>query len=144
MKKNVIVVAGLLIFGLLNTPNAQAGNADIRVHLGAGTIVMDKQELLLGDDAPLVSKKEVVYLPLRRVLEKMEYQISWDAEKQQVLLQKGEQTYLLTIGSNQYGRQGETVTLAAAPILVKDKTLVPVEFFTKLLGKTVEVSDGHV
>ena len=57
---------------------------------------------------------------------------------------KGDQTYFMTIGSNQYVRNGQTITLDNAPILVNGKTMVPVTFFTNVMNKTVEVSNSHV
>lgn len=50
----------------------------------------------------------------------------------------------MTIGSNQYVRNGQTITLDNAPILVNGKTMVPVTFFTNVMNKTVEVSNSHV
>ena len=47
MKKSVIVVVCLLLVGIFGWSIAKANSADIKVHLGAGTIVMDQQELVL-------------------------------------------------------------------------------------------------
>ena len=46
MKKSVIVVVCLLLVGIFGWSIAKANSADIKVHLGAGTIVMDQQELV--------------------------------------------------------------------------------------------------
>ena len=70
---------------------------------------------------------------------KMDYQVFWDAGMQNVSMEKGDQTYFMTIGSNQYVRNGQTITLDNAPILVNGKTMVPVTFFTNVMNKTVEV-----
>lgn len=130
MKKSVIVVVCLLLVGIFGWSIAKANSADIKVHLGAGTIVMDQQD--------------TVYLPLRPLMEKMDYQVFWDAGMQNVSMEKGDQTYFMTIGSNQYVRNGQTITLDNAPILVNGKTMVPVTFFTNVMNKTVEVSNSHV
>ena len=113
MKKSVIVVVCLLLVGIFGWSIAKANSADIKVHLGAGTIVMDQQELVLTPD-------------------------------EAIMVQKGDQTYFMTIGSNQYVRNGQTITLDNAPILVNGKTMVPVTFFTNVMNKTVEVSNSHV
>lgn len=63
---------------------------------------------------------------------------------QNISMEKGDQTYFMTIGSNQYVRNGQTITLDNAPILVNGKTMVPVTFFTNVMNKTVEVSNSHV
>ena len=102
MKKSVIVVVCLLLVGIFGWSIAKANSADIKVHLGAGTIVMDQQELVLTPDEAIMVQEDTVYLPLRPLMEKMDYQVFWDAGMQNVSMEKGDQTYFMTIGSNQY------------------------------------------
>lgn len=116
MKKSVIVVVCLLLVGIFGWSIAKANSADIKVHLGAGTIVMDQQELVLTPDEAIMVQEDTVYLPLRPLMEKMDYQVFWDAGMQNVSMEKGDQTYFMTIGSNQYVRNGQTITLDNAPI----------------------------
>ena len=144
MKKSVIVVVCLLLVGIFGWSIAKANSADIKVHLGAGTIVMDQQVLVLTPDEAIMVQEDTVYLPLRPLMEKMDYQVFWDAGMQNVSMEKGDQTSFMTIGSNQYVRNGQTITLDNAPILVNGKTMVPVTFFTNVMNKTVEVSNSHV
>lgn len=70
MKKSVIVVVCLLLVGIFGWSIAKANSADIKVHLGAGTIVMDQQELVLTPDEAIVVQEDTVYLPLRPLMEK--------------------------------------------------------------------------
>ena len=79
MKKSVIVVVCLLLVGIFGWSIAKANSADIKVHLGAGTIVMDQQELVLTPDEAIMVQEDTVYLPLRPLMEKMDYQVFWDA-----------------------------------------------------------------
>ena len=65
MKKSVIVVVCLLLVGIFGWSIAKANSADIKVHLGAGTIVMDQQELVLTPDEAIMVQEDTVYLPLR-------------------------------------------------------------------------------
>ena len=93
MKKSVIVVVCLLLVGIFGWSIAKANSADIKVHLGAGTIVMDQQELVLTPDEAIMVQEDTVYLPLRPLMEKMDYQVFWDAGMQNVSMEKGDQTY---------------------------------------------------
>ena len=70
MKKSVIVVVCLLLVGIFGWSIAKANSADIKVHLGAGTIVMDQQELVLTPDEAIMVQEDTVYLPLRPLMEK--------------------------------------------------------------------------
>ena len=76
---------------------------------------MDQQELVLTPDEAIMVQEDTVYLPLRPLMEKMDYQVFWDAGMQNVSMEKGDQTYFMTIGSNQYVRNGQTITLDNAP-----------------------------
>ncbi|MCD7874287.1 MAG: hypothetical protein LUH17_04825 [Acidaminococcaceae bacterium] len=60
----------LLLVGIFGWSIAKANSADIKVHLGAGTIVMDQQELVLTPDEAIVVQEDTVYLPLRPLMEK--------------------------------------------------------------------------
>ena len=70
MKKSVIVVVCLLLVGIFGWSIAKANSADIKVHLGAGTIVMDQQELVLTPDEAIMVQEDTVYLPLRPLMGK--------------------------------------------------------------------------
>lgn len=70
MKKSVIVVVCLLLVGIFGWSIAKANGPDIKVHLGAGTIVMDQQELVLTPDEAIMVQEDTVYLPLRPLMEK--------------------------------------------------------------------------
>ena len=61
MKKSVIVVVCLLLVGIFGWSIAKANSADIKVHLGAGTIVMDQQELVLTPDEAIMVQEDTVY-----------------------------------------------------------------------------------
>ena len=60
----------LLLVGIFGWSIAKANSADIKVHLGAGTIVMDQQELVLTPDEAIMVQEDTVYLPLRPLMGK--------------------------------------------------------------------------
>ena len=120
-------------------------NADIRVHTGAGTIVIDKKELALGEHDILKTNANTLMLPLRVIAESLGYTVVWNGEARTVELQNGMGTMAtVTIGSNNYGRLKMAVQLDTAPEIVNGTTLVPVEFFTDVLNLTVDINDSHI
>ncbi|WP_373325844.1 copper amine oxidase N-terminal domain-containing protein [Sporomusa paucivorans] len=120
-------------------------NADIRVHTGAGTIVIDKKELALGENDILKTNANTIMLPLRVIAESLGYTVVWNGEARTVELQNGMGTMsTVTIGSNNYGRLKMAVQLDTAPEIVNGTTLVPVEFFTDVLNLTVDINDSHI
>lgn len=119
--------------------------ADIRVHTGAGTIVIDKKELALGENDILKTNGNTIMLPLRVIAESLGYTVVWNGETRTVELQDGMRTMsTVTIGSNNYGRLKMVVQLDTAPEIVNGTTLVPVEFFTDVLNLKVDINDSHI
>lgn len=119
--------------------------ADIRVHTGAGVIVIDGKELALGENDRIETDGGTLLLPLRVIAESLGYTVVWDEAAKTVELQTGARTEAnMTIGSATYGRLRMLVHLDHAPQLVNNKTLVPVEFFTDVLQRTVEINNSHI
>ena len=119
--------------------------ATIKVHLGAGVIVANGKELVLGQDDRIINKGKTVLLPLRVIAENLGYSIVWQAEQQQIELKSGDEiAATFRIGSKSYQKGQDVIGLANAPELVNGKTLVPVEFFTDVLNMKVSVSNTHI
>jgi len=118
--------------------------ADIRVHTLAGVIVVKGKELALSNGDTIQNSDNTVMLPLRTIAESLGYKVIWHEENKTVELQNGPNTMLVTIGSKIYGKLKMAVPLNHAPELVNGKTLVPVEFFTELMGLKVEINNSHI
>ena len=119
--------------------------ATIKTHIGAGVIVANGKELVLGQDNRIITKGKIVLLPLRIIVENLGYNIVWQAEQKQIELKDGgDNVAVFKIGSNSYQKGQEVIGLAGAPELVNGKTLVPVEFFTDVLNMKVSVSNSPI
>ena len=119
--------------------------ATIKVHLGAGVIVANGKELVLGQDDRIITRGKTVLLPLRVITENLGYSIVWQAEQQQIELKSGDEiAATFRIGSKSYQKGQDVIGLANAPELVNGKTLVPVEFFTDVLNMKVSVSNTPI
>ena len=119
--------------------------ADITVHLSAGTIVINGKELVLSVDDRIESNGNTLMLPLRVIAESQGYNVVWDDETKTIELQNGARTMAtMTIGNKTYGKFKMAVQLDYAPEILNGKTLVPVEFFTDLLQLKVKVDNSHI
>ena len=119
--------------------------ATIKVHLGAGVIVANGKELVLGQDDRIITRGKAVLLPLRVIAENLGYSFVWQAEQQQIELKSGDEiAATFRIGSKSYQKGQDVIGLANAPELVNGKTLVPVEFFTDVLNMKVSVSNTPI
>lgn len=118
--------------------------ADIKVHTGAGTIVVNGKELALSENDIIKTNGNTVMLPLRVIAESLGYNIVWHDENRTVELLNGARTMNMTIGSKDYGRLKMAIKLDNAPEIVNGKTLVPVEFFTDVMNLKVEIYNNHI
>lgn len=86
-----------------------------------------------------------VMIPLRATLEAMGYQVTWNPETRGVEILKGAQWTAIYIGKNAYFRNRMAAhELSAAPVIVNSRTLVPVEFFADIIGKSITVDSQKV
>lgn len=87
----------------------------------------------------------VTMVPLRATLEAMGYTVTWNNETKSVEISKGAQWTSVTVGKNYYFKNRMApVELSAAPVIVDNRTLVPVEFFTAMLGKGITVDSQNI
>lgn len=118
---------------------------NIKVHVGAGVIVVNGRELVLGKDDSIITRGNTVMLPLRVIAESLGYDVIWDGEQKAVEIRNGmNSTAVVRIGNENYEKSKSTIQLTNAPELVTGKTLVPAEFFINVLQLKVEISNSHV
>lgn len=114
--------------------------ADIIAHLGAGVISAGGREI---NTAP-VKKADTVMLPLRSVAEALGHDVTWKDGSILVQARGGNMSYTLNIGNVNYGKARMNVELAYAPEIIGGATYVPMEFFSVLMNKSVDVIDTHI
>ncbi|MEG0970200.1 MAG: copper amine oxidase N-terminal domain-containing protein [Acidaminococcaceae bacterium] len=116
----------------------------MKLHLQAGVLAYQGKEYQLADTKEVFVSAGVTYVPLRSLGEALGYQVIWDHEAQAVELHKGIQSFMLSINDINYGKGKMRIMLAATPLLVNNKTFVPLTFITQVMGQTIEVLDTHI
>lgn len=87
----------------------------------------------------------VMMVPLRAVLEEMGYEIKWNQETYSVEILKGAQWTSIKIGENYFFKNKMApIELSSAPVIVNDRTLVPAEFFSEILGLGIMIENGNL
>lgn len=81
----------------------------------------------------------VKMVPLRLVGESLGYEVSWKQETKSAELVRGAQWTQITIGEDIYNFAKMLVKLGTAPVLVEEKTYVPMTFIEEVLKADVEV-----
>ena len=77
------------------------------------------------DQPPIIVDNRVL-VPLRAIFEALGANVSWQGETKTVISTKGETTISMSIGNSQMYRNGEVIILDVVPMLINNRTLVPV------------------
>ena len=86
-----------------------------------------------------VLRQDRTLLPVRAVMEGLGGTVEWDGANQTVSLTRGEQTLFLRIGSTvAWDKDGARFALDSEPILLNDRTMLPIRFVVEYFGGTVK------
>lgn len=93
-------------------------------------------------DVPAGVTGSTVYLPVKFIGEALGYTVAWHGDTQTATLERDGLTLTIFIGENRYDvRRGNGITtsshLSGAPIVKRQRTLVPAEFFPVMMGHVV-------
>ena len=133
MKKKILI--GLLSLAIAFNICSLVGYADsgISVTLNGEALTFDVQPQLI-DNRTMV--------PLRKIFEAMGAVVDWNNDAQTVTATKGDERVIATINSKDVYINGETKTLDVPPMVVNDRTLVPVRFVAEAFGANVNWDEG--
>lgn len=81
----------------------------------------------IGLDTPPIIQNERTLVPLRLVSEELGFDVEWNEEAQQIIISREEPPVLaFEIGNTNYGIGDMTYTIEAPPVILNDRTYVPV------------------
>ena len=89
-------------------------------------------------DPPAMVESDRALVPMRAIFEKLGASVIWDGEKRSVVAAKGDSIILLQIDNTTMFVNSEKIELEVAPIIVKDRTLVPLKAVSEALGVDVK------
>lgn len=114
---------------------------------GAIKVQLDGQYLDFTDENGNVVNPEIIndrtMVPMRKIFEAFDAQIKWDGETRTVVANTSEKEITLTIDNekakvkNLTTEEEKEITLDAAPLILNDRTMVPVRFIAESLEKEV-------
>jgi len=86
-----------------------------------------------------------VMVPLRSIAEIMGYTVTWNAETRSIEINQGAQWTSITVGNNAYFKNKMAAhELSSAPMIINNRTLVPVEFFADILSKSCIIENNQI
>lgn len=96
-----------------------------------------KKEIDPGRDTTPVILNSRTLIPIRAVMESLGGSVGYDAKDQKISLQKGQDTLEMWIGKTTIKMNGKTRTMDVAPLIVNERTMVPVRFVAENFGYSV-------
>lgn len=122
MKKILSLLITMTI--LMTSLTAAHCEDDIRVTLDGNEIAFDVPPQII-DDRTLV--------PMRAIFEALGAEVTWNGETRTITAINGEKTITMAIGSHDMYVNSNTVTLDVPPMIIDDRTLVPVRAVSESL-----------
>ena len=127
--KFVIVFIGTL---LLSAYCANASDADVVVSLSINNPVMQvngiSKEIDEGRGTVPVIKNGRTLVPIRAIIEAFGGTADWNGTTREITLKIEKDTIVLAIDSNQACLNGKQHTLDVAPVVINERTMLPVRF----------------
>lgn len=95
----------------------------------------------LNCDVPprIINNRTMV--PARVVFESLDAEVEWNEKKRQVTITSGETIIILNIGAKRATVNGKRETLDTAPVILHDRTFIPIRFVSETLGYDVSWND---
>lgn len=145
MKKISAILAAAVI--------AASSAAAVCARSAEPTVKVDGRTLMFREDQPPIILNDRTYVPIRRVLENMDAQVKWNEDTKTVRIDSYDniKRLILTIDNPEITVYTFTSVLHAdedkvvsdvAPVIVGDRTMLPIRVVAEAMGATVEWDDA--
>ena len=99
------------------------------------SLVIDNQKITC--DVPPVIQNNRTLVPVRVLFEHLDATVSWNGTLRQAVVRAKDSVMIFNIDSKIMSLNGKQHTLDAAPVIVNDRTMVPIRFISEKLGYSV-------
>lgn len=105
---------------------------EIILTINQPTMIVNGTQKNIDDNGttPIISDNRTL-LPVRAIVEAMGGNVEWNGDNQTVTLTKNNDTIQLTIGSGTALLNNEVHTLDAVPVVINDRTMLPIRFIAE-------------
>ena len=118
----------ILLF-LMSFPITSLAEENINVYYEGELLVFDVEPQIINN---------FTMVPARTIFEAMGAKVKWDEETQTVTVKKKKKSISMTIGGQITNQDGEVINTETVPVVLNDRTLVPVKLISEFLGAQVE------
>lgn len=100
------------------------------------TVTLDGKAIDFDVQPQIIDERTMV--PLRAIFEALGAEVGWEQETETVTAVKGDTTIVMTIGSDVFYVNQKPVELDVAPVIIDERTLVPVRAIAESFGLKVD------
>lgn len=91
------------------------------------------------------NENKILMIPLRFAVESLGFEVAYDDAAKGVTITSEKFATIIFIGKNAYSKGEEAaIELSAAPVIKDDRTMVPADFFEKILGKFITITNEGI
>ena len=126
MKKTAVIFT-LIITLVLSCISVQA-NFGIKLFVNGNEVTTEVAPMIVNDRT---------MVPARVVFEHLGGEVSWLEASRQVVITSGDTILVFKIGSSVATVNNEQINMDCAPMIVQDRTMIPIRFVSEKLGYTV-------
>ena len=100
------------------------------------TVIMDGEEMSF--DQPPVIMNDSTLVPFRALFERLGMEVEWNGDDKSVTAYNSETEIALSVGYNIMYVNDDEVELLASPVIINDRTLVPLRAISEAIGADVD------
>jgi len=110
-----------------------------------GNVNIYYNEDLLKVDMLVKEQNDITMIQLRPILENAGYKIKWNKDNKSIEIMKNSFWTSINIGSNNYFRNKMAPwELSCAPVIIENKSYVPIEFLSDIIGLSIQIKDRNI
>ena len=126
MKKFWVVF--IMTFVMMSLTTLSYASNEISVYLNDDKMIFDVEPIIINNRT---------MVPMRKIFENLGATVNWNAETRTVKAEKDTTNLEFTIGSSYMKKNEEQIELDSAPVIYKDRTVVPVRAIAEALDCVV-------
>lgn len=100
-------------------------------------ISVNGKDINTGDMPPVVINNRTL-VPARAVFEAMGAEVMWNGTTSEVFVSKGNDVVTIKVGSNTGNKNGQNFTMDVPPMIINDRTVIPIRAVSEALNCNVE------
>lgn len=127
-----LIVSLSLSLSLSSILPPSIAKADTVFTIGSKQYVQNGETVTMDATPQIVNDRTLV--PVRYLAESCGADVAWNEKTKQVTLTKGEAKVLMTIGSKKLLVNEKTIQMDVAPVIMKDRTMLPARWVAENLG----------